>query len=102
MFLALIIRLAGKAAAGIRSHLALHRTSRELSGLSDHALRDIGISRMDIGMIARDVVRQKAQIPSQPANASAIAAADFIVREARSLTAGVPAANDVVPQQLAS
>ena len=40
-------------ASAIRRQNAYNRTRRELSNLSDRELQDLGISRADIGSIAR-------------------------------------------------
>ncbi|AOG02983.1 DUF1127 domain-containing protein [Bosea sp. RAC05] len=100
MFLANLIHLARKAALGIKAHLTFHRTTRELTGLSDHTLRDIGISRIDIQSIAR-AAALKATRPSPAAAASRqIASAHDLSGGAKPAT--LLALNDDAPRQMAS
>jgi uncharacterized protein YjiS (DUF1127 family) len=43
-------------ATALRRHQAYNRTTRELSRLSDRELSDLGISRCDIGAVARSAL----------------------------------------------
>ncbi len=44
---------------GMRSHWRHQKTIRQLSTLSDHALKDIGLDRSEIRSIAEDLVTKR-------------------------------------------
>lgn len=44
---------------GMRSHWRRQKTIRQLSTLSDHALKDIGLDRSEIRSIAEDLVTKR-------------------------------------------
>ncbi len=100
MFLANLIHLARKAALGIKAHLTYHRTARELTGLSDHTLRDIGISRLDIQSIARQAAARA--VPAAPAAATSLQIASTRDFAGAATPVSLLGLNDDAPRQMAS
>ncbi len=51
--------IAEKLLVGMRNHWRRQKTIRQLSALSDHALKDIGLDRSEIRSVAEDLVTKR-------------------------------------------